>query len=131
MKTVIVLSAALLIFLDRALVAEERESGPVKLEKKLLGEWKGGPCMGNWTFGKDGEFALTNYSPGGNKFTGEWKVRWDGLPPTLELTFKTSNAPIHFKVGDTWKVKINQLDDDTFGYSRPDNPKRVISCTRR
>lgn len=132
MNTVIAISATLLFgSLDQRVVVEEQENSPVTLEKKLHGEWKGGPCMGDWTFDKDGGFALKNYSPGGNNFTGAWKVRWDALPPTLVLTFKTSDAPNHFKVGDTWKVKLIQVDDKTIGYARLEDATRVIFCRRK
>jgi hypothetical protein len=87
--------------------------------------------MGDWTFVGDGTFALKNYSPGGDSFTGVWQVRWDALPPTLILTFKTSDAPEHFKVGQTWEVKLIQLDDKSFAYERPNDPGRPVRSTRK
>ncbi|MCE9530348.1 MAG: hypothetical protein K8T89_04335, partial [Planctomycetes bacterium] len=69
MKTLIAVPIAVLLFsFDQAVVGDEKENSPVSLEKKLHGEWKGGPCMGDWTFGPDGSFVLKNYSPGGNSF---------------------------------------------------------------
>ncbi len=140
MKTVIAVYAAVLMFggtlgLSLVLAAPvprlaKQENPQGLLEKKLHGEWIGDPCMGDWTFGADGTFALKNYSPGGNKFTGVWKVRWDALPPTLFLTFKTSNAPLHFKVGQTWEVKLVQLDDKTFAYKRPEDTDKPVRCRR-
>lgn len=132
MKAVILVFAAVLAAsFVQAFVAEQRPNAPVPLEKKLHGEWQGGPCMGDWTFGADGTFALTNYSPGGNRFTGLWKVRWDALPPTLVLTFQTSDAPHHFQVGQRWEVKIVQLDDETFAYKRLQDTDKPVSCTRK
>ena len=104
-----VCATVLALGFTQQVVAEKPENAPVSLEKKLHGEWKGGPCMGDWTFVADSTFALKNYSPGGDSFTGVWQVRWDALPPTLILTFKTSDAPEHFKVGQTWEVKLIQL----------------------
>ncbi len=132
MKTVMVVSATVLAFsIDPAVVPEQQDNGLVKLEKKLHGEWRGGPCMGDWTFRADGTFALTNYSPGGDRFTGHWKVRGGAIPPTLVLTFTTADAPAEFKVGQGWEVKIVQLDDKTFAYKRPQDTDEPVSCTRK
>ena len=85
--------------------------------------------MGDWVFGADGTFVLKNFSPGGNRFTGVCQVRWDALPPTFVLAFKTSDAPNHFEVGQTWEVKLIQLDDETFAYERQD-VERPVRCKR-
>ena len=61
------------------------------LEKKLLGSWKGGPCVGDYSFDADGTFELHHFTPGNNTVTGDWSIRWDALPPTLVLTCKTSD----------------------------------------
>ncbi|MGC4006820.1 MAG: hypothetical protein QM811_28315 [Pirellulales bacterium] len=61
------------------------------LEKKILGEWEGGPCMGTYDFAADGTYRLTGYTPGGNKLAGTWAFRWDELPPKLVLVCKTSD----------------------------------------
>lgn len=113
-----------------ALESDKPMNGLMRLEKKLHGEWDGGPCMGDWVFAADGTFVLKNFSPGGDTFTGAWKVRWDALPPTLALTFKTSDAPEHFKVGQTWEVKLVQLDDETFAYKRPQDEDTPVRCKR-
>jgi hypothetical protein len=102
----------------------------MRLENKLHGEWEGGPCMGDWVFAADGTFVLKNFSPGGDTFTGTWIVRWDALPPTLALTFKTSDAPEHFKIGQTWEVKLVQMDDETFAYKRPQDEEKPVRCKR-
>lgn len=113
-----------------ALEADGPMNALMGLEKKLNGEWKGGPCMGDWVFAADGTFVLKNFSPGGDTFTGSWKVHWDALPPTLVLTFKTSDAPEHFKVGHTWEVKLVELDDKTFAYKRPQDQDTPVRCKR-
>jgi hypothetical protein len=132
MKVLLAVSASLLFGLlgFAQVVAEKPKSSQSLLEKKLHGEWQGDPCMGDWTFWADGTFALKNYSPGGNNFTGTWKVRWDALPATLVLTFSTSDAPGHFKVGQTWELKLVQLDDKAFTYTEPQNPDQPSSCQR-
>ena len=108
----------------------ETKGGLVALERKLHGAWKGPPCCGDWVFDADGTFAVEHYSPGGNKLTGTWELRWNALPPTLALTLKTSDAPERIKVGQTWEVKLIQLDDEALAYVWPQNPERPIYWNR-
>jgi uncharacterized protein (TIGR03067 family) len=107
-----VLLAASLVFFTSGQIADKPKEAPVTLERKLHGGWKGGSCQGDWTFEADGAFELQRYSPGNNRFTGTWEVRWNALPPTLVLTCKTSDDPDHFAVGKASEVKLLQLDDD-------------------
>jgi hypothetical protein len=113
-----------------ALEADTAENALTRLETKLHGEWRGGPCMGDWAFAGDGSFVLKNFSPGGNTFAGAWTLPWEGLPPTLVLTFKSSDAPQHFKVGQTWEVKLVQLDDEAFAYKRTQDEEKPVRCER-
>jgi len=89
------------------------------LEAKLHGEWKGGACMGELTLRADGTFERRHYSPGNNRVTGTWAVAWDVLPPTLTLTYKTSDAPDRLKVGEILPLKVLQLDDAVLEYRWP------------
>ena len=114
----------------QAVAVSNTKEDLVGLEQKLHGAWEGPPCAGDWTFGADGTFAVEHYSPGGNKLTGTWELRWNALPPTLLLTLKTSDAPERLKVGETWQVKLIQLDDETLAYVWPQNPKRTIYWNR-
>ena len=106
------------------------KDGLVALEGKLHGEWKGPPCGGDWVFHVDGTFAVEHYSPGNNKLTGTWELRWNALPPTLILVLKTSDAPERIKVGETWEVKLVRLDDEALAYVRPQNSDRPITWKR-
>jgi hypothetical protein len=110
------LLAASLVFITSAQTADEPKQGPADLERKLHGEWKGGPCEGDWTFAPDGTYKVQHDSPGNNKLTGAWEVWWNALPPTLVLTCKTSDDPDHIKVGGKAEVKLIQLDDDALAY---------------
>jgi hypothetical protein len=114
--------AASLVFLNSGQTADKPKEGPVALERRLQGSWKGPACGGDWAFRADGTFAVEHYSPGTNKLTGTWEVRWNALPPTLVLTIKTSDAPERMKVGETWEVKLIQLDDESLAYEWPKNP---------
>jgi hypothetical protein len=107
---------ASLVFIASARTADKPNAGPADLERKLHGEWKGGLCDGDWTFSPDGTYKVQRYSPGNNKLTGTWEVRWNALPPTLVLTCKTSDAPDRIKVGEKTEVKLIQLDDDALAY---------------
>ena len=104
--------------------------GPVVLERKLHGAWKGPPCGGDWTFNADGGFVVEGYSPGGNRLSGTWELRWDALPPTLLLTVKTSDAPERIEIGEKWELKLIELNDETLGYVRPQNPERSFYWKR-
>jgi len=128
-RTAALLTASL-ILIPSARAAEKPEGVPVAVERKLHGGWKGGACQGVWAFVADGTFVLTHYSPGNNKLTGIWSVRWDALPPTLVLTIKTSDAPDRIKVGQTWEVKLTQLDDEALAYEWPQSPGQSVRYTR-
>ena len=89
------------------------------LEQKLLGAWKGGLCLGDYTFNPDGTFELRHFTPGDNTLAGAWSLRWDALPPTLLLTYKTSdfkkrapNWPEFEFLGKTVESKILELNSD-------------------
>jgi len=105
-----------IVFITSAQAADQPKEALVALERKLHGEWKGGPCQGDWTFAPDGTYELQHYSPGNNKLAGTWEVRWDALPPTLIFTCTTSDAPDRIKVGEKTEVKLTQLDDDSLAY---------------
>jgi hypothetical protein len=91
------------------------------LEQKLIGAWKGGPCVGDYTFNPDGTFELTHFTPGNNILTGTWFVRWDELPPTLVVTCKTSDFkkrapswPEYKYLDKPRELKLLELNSDTF-----------------
>jgi len=109
--------AASLIFISSAQTADQPDK-PVEmaaaLERKLHGGWVGGPCQGDWIYRPDGTFQARHFTPGNNRLTGTWEVRWDALPPTLARTCKTSDDP-HL-VGRMWDAKIVQLDDKGLAY---------------
>jgi uncharacterized protein (TIGR03067 family) len=92
---------------------------PAAPEKLLHGEWKGGPCCGDWTFQPDGSYDLRHYTPGRNHLTGTWKLQWDALPPKLVLTCKTTDDAERLPVGLTWEVKVLQLDKTNLVYQHP------------
>ncbi len=96
-----------------ARTADKPKEPLVALEKKLHGAWEADDmvCVGDLTLRADGTFERQHYSPGNNKLTGTWEVRWNALPPTLVLACKTSNDPDF--VGKTWEFKLTQLDDET------------------
>ena len=100
------------------------------LERKLLGTWQGGPCVGDYTFDANGTFVLRHFTPGGNTLTGAWSLRWDALPPTLVLTSKTSDfkkkdpgRAEYAHLGKAVEVKVIELDGDTLVLRFP-NTKR-------
>jgi hypothetical protein len=86
-------------------------------ELKLHGVWKGGACQGDWTFRPDRTFELRHYSPGNNKFTGAWVLRWDALRPLLILTCKDSSDPRD--AGRVWDMSILQLNDEALVFKNP------------
>lgn len=100
-------------------VAVHQQDVLTVLEGKLHGEWKGGPCAGDWTFAPDGTYRVQHYSPGNNELSGTWQLRWDALPPTLVLVCKTSDAPERIKIGKKTEVKLIQLDSSSFTYQYP------------
>jgi len=119
-----------LILVPSFRAADKPDGVPIALERKLHGGWKGGACQGDWTFAADGTFVLTHYSPGNNRLTGRWSVRWDALPPTLVLTIKTSDAPDRIKIGQAWEVKLTQLDDAVLAYEWPRSPGHPVRFDR-
>jgi hypothetical protein len=97
------------------------------LEKKLLGPWKGPACAGDFTFKADGTYECRNFTPGNNTLTGEWSLRWDAVPPTLVLLYKTSDfkkkdptRPEYEYVGKPLELRVTELNDETFVYRFPD-----------
>lgn len=107
--------------------ADERPPGErTVLERKLIGQWDGGACMGDYTFYPDGTFDIIHYSPGGNILTGTWILHGDAVPATLALTYKTSDFKKVYKdrsefefLGKTRELKVTQLNDESFSYRYP------------
>ena len=126
----IAMSLALITSAQTAQTAGKLKEPPVALEKKLHGAWEadGLDCVGDLTLRADGTFERHRYSPGNNKLTGIWEVRWNALPPTLILTCKTSNDPDF--VGKTLEVKLIQLDDETLTYEFPGTPNPGVGTHR-
>jgi hypothetical protein len=95
------------------------------LEKKLVREWQGPACGGNFTFKADGKFVCDSYTPAGCTLSGKWVVRWDALPPTLALTFERSDWSKKFPgeefkyLGKTLEVRILELDDGVLVFKEP------------
>jgi hypothetical protein len=113
--------------------AASRPAGSAKggeltaLEKKLLRTWQGPDCGGDFTFNADGTFDVQSFTPGQNILTGTWSLRWDALPPTLLLTFKTSDfkkkypgEPEYKYVGKTLEAKLLELSSDALAFKVPD-----------
>lgn len=132
--------AASLVFITSAHTADEPQEVPLvadantpfALERKLHGDWKGPACGGDWTFAADGTYVAEHYSPGDNKLSGTWKVRWNALPPMLILNCKTSDDPDGLPAGQTWEVKLVQLDDETLAYQWPEDPSgHTVRFTRQ
>ena len=106
----------------------EKGNGLAALERKLLGTWHGPACGGDYTYSADGTFHVGYFTPGQNTLTGTWAIRWDALPPTLLLTYKTSdirqNDPdrIEFEfLGKTREAKIHELNGESLVYRFPDD----------
>jgi len=97
-----------------------REEAPVVLERTLCGTWKGGACMGELTLGADGNFERTHYTPGNNRVTGTWEMRWNALPPTLCLTYLTSDAEDRLPVGRTEALRLVHFDEAALDYQHAD-----------
>jgi hypothetical protein len=110
-------------------VPASQPAGPARgaelaaLEQKLLRTWTGPDCGGDFTFKADGTFEVQHYSPGNNTFAGTWSLRWDALPPTLLLTFKTSDykkrnpsGPEYKYVGKTLEAKLLELNSDVLAF---------------
>jgi hypothetical protein len=124
-----VLLVASLGFVTSAQIADKQKPGPAELERKLHGEWKGGVCLGDWTFKADGTFELKHYTPGNHKLTGTWELRWNALPPTLATTCKASDHSDY--VGKTWELKITQLDDKGLAYRHPDGSTNTLEREKK
>jgi hypothetical protein len=105
--------------------AQSAEAKPA-VERLLHGDWKGGACLGDWTFKADGTYDLRHYTPANLHLTGAWKLKWDALPPTLSFTCQTSDDKD--LVGKSWEVKVVQLDKEVFRYEHPGGPP--LRCTR-
>ena len=74
MKTGITVFAAMLLLpFAQAVVAGENVRPT--LEKKLHGEWKGGPGVGEIVFRPDGTFERRNDSPGNHILKGTWELK--------------------------------------------------------
>jgi uncharacterized protein (TIGR03067 family) len=132
-RTAVFLAASLVVIASAHTEEKPKEAvpaagmaAPVALERMLHGEWQGGPCVGDYTFNADGTFVLQHFTPGLNTLTGTWSLRWEALPPTLLLTYKTSDFkkkdPTREEyqfAGKTAEVKLLQLDDQTFTCQHP------------
>jgi len=104
----------------------EKGNGITALERKLLGPWRGPACGGDRTYHADGTFSVAYFTPGQNNLTGTWSMRWDALPPTLLLTYKTSDIRtqdpdrIEFEhLGKTREAKIHELNGEILVYQFP------------
>jgi hypothetical protein len=94
------------------------------LEQKLLGIWRGPACVGNLTFNPDGSFERQHFTPGANTVAGTWFLRWDALPPTLVLKYKTSDfkkkdASRADYAGTIEELKLVELSDEALAYRFP------------
>src|SRR5688572_25898464 len=90
-------SLAFITSAQTARTADKPREPLVALEKKLHGMWESGrDCVGDLTLRADGTFERLHYSPGNNKLTGTWELRWNALPPTLVLTCKDSDERDRF-----------------------------------
>ena len=96
------------------------------LERKLLGTWLGPACGGDYTYHADGTFSVAYFTPGQNNLTGTWSIRWDAIPPTLLLTYKTSDIRtqdpdrIEFEyLGKTREAKVHELNGESLVYRFP------------
>jgi hypothetical protein len=125
MIRVAALLAASLVFVTSAQTADKPKEAPIALEKKLLGAWQGPDCGGDYTFNADGTFEVKHFTPGNNTLAGAWSIHWDALPPTLVLTFKTSDfkkkdpsRPEYEHLGKALEVKLLQLDSENLAYQQ-------------
>ena len=97
------------------------------LERKLLRTWQGPDCGGDFTFNADGTFEVKRFTPANNTLAGTWSLRWDALPPTLLLTFKTSDyrkrnpgGPEYKYVGKTLEARLLELNSEVLAFQVPD-----------
>jgi hypothetical protein len=103
------------------------------LPKLLIGQWYGqGGCDGDLLLRADRTFELKDYGPATSDRAGVWTLRGQGLPATLELTFKSSD--VREDVGTTMRVQITKLDDKnlTIEYAQPNgSPSGRYSRVRK
>jgi uncharacterized protein (TIGR03067 family) len=111
---------AWLVFAVFVQAADKPIAAPAALERKLCGTWRGGACMGELTLGADGNFERTHYTPGNNRVTGTWEMRWNALPPTLCLTWLTSDAEDRLPVRRTEELRLVHFDDEALDYQSAD-----------
>ena len=128
--------ALMLLGVVQAIADETPRKEPSVLERKLIGEWEGGACMGDYTFYADGTFDIVRYSPGGNILTGTWSLGGDAVPATLALTYKTSDFKRRYRdgsefryLGKTLELKVTELTDESFSFQFPDR-ESLIQHTR-
>jgi hypothetical protein len=115
MKTLFsVIAVILFIPFNQMAVGGDRENASVALEKKLHGEWKGGPGVGEIIFRPDETFERRNYSSGKHTLKGVWALQWKALPPTLVLKCKESTNPEF--VDSVLSVSLVRLNNDEFAY---------------
>jgi hypothetical protein len=115
MKTLIAVFATMLLLpFGQAVMADEGEEGRPAVQKKLHGEWKGGPGEGEIIFRSDGTFERRNYSPGNHTLKGTWALQWKALPPTLVMKCNESTGSKF--VDSVHSVRLVRLDDDQFEY---------------
>lgn len=129
------LLAAPLIFVTSAYSADRPQEAPVALEGRLVGTWQGPACGGVYTFNADGTFEVRKFSPGNNTLAGAWSIRWDALPPTFVLTFKTSDfkqsdpsRSEYEHLGKALELKLLQLDTGNLVYQQVG--RRPVHFTR-
>jgi hypothetical protein len=98
------------------------------LEKLLLRTWQGPDCGGDFTFKPDGTFEVQHYTPANHTLAGTWSLRWDALPPTLLLNFKTSDfkkrdpaGPEYQHIGKTLEAKLLELNPHTLAFQVPNS----------
>jgi hypothetical protein len=108
--------AALLVFMSVARAVDKPNQGQTAIEQKLLGEWVGGPGVGEIIFRPDGTFERRNYSPGNHTLKGEFELQWKALPPTLVLKCKESTNREF--VDSVLSVSLVRLNDDEFAYQK-------------
>ena len=109
--------AVLIVLASYIQAADKPDQGQAAIEQKLLGEWVGGPCMGEFTFRADGTFERRNYSPGGSTLKGDWELQWKALPPSLVVKCNDSTDPQF--VGWVLTVNLVRLNDEEFAYQTP------------
>lgn len=94
------------------------------LERKLHGNWRGGPCIGELLFRADGTYERKHYSPANISSTGTWTLRWDALPPTLTLNCTASDDPSD--VNKAFQYSLSQLNDTTFAIAHEKGSKPLV-----